>query len=169
MASGKTINSRLRIDVWKENQPIQIFYSLRYRDYALFWSSDLLGSVGHFVQEVALYWIAYEITGSAMALGILGLCGAAPRLILGALGGVLVDRYDRKLLLILIQFSSTVPAFIFLALYCLGSARVLAPSRAGDSFRIDPLHKPVGVPIHPRRVGAARASNECRLAIHHRL
>ena len=56
-----------------------------------------------------------------MALGILGLCGAAPRLLLGALGGVLVDRYDRKLLLILIQFSSTVPAFIFLALYFWGA------------------------------------------------
>ena len=54
------------------------FYSLRYRDYAIFWSMDLLGSIGHFVQEVALYWIAYEITGSAMALGILGLCGAVP-------------------------------------------------------------------------------------------
>jgi MFS family permease len=94
---------------------------LRYRDYALFWSSDLLGSIGHFVQEVALYWIAYEMTGSAMALGILGLCGAAPRLVLGALGGVLVDRYDRKFLLLLIQFLSAVPAFMFLALYVFGA------------------------------------------------
>ena len=94
---------------------------MRYRDYALFWSSDLLGSLGHFVQEVALYWLAYEISGSAMALGILGLCGAAPRLILGALGGVLVDRYDRKRMLVLIQFSSAVPVFIFLALYASGA------------------------------------------------
>ena len=78
---------------------------------------DLLGSIGHFVQEVALYWIAYEITGSAMALGILGLSGALPRLIFGALGGVLVDRYDRKRLLVLIQFFSALPVFIFLALY----------------------------------------------------
>jgi MFS family permease len=54
-----------------------------------------------------------------MALGILGLCSAAPRLALGALGGVLVDRYDRKLLLILIQFFSALPALIFLALYFL--------------------------------------------------
>ena len=37
---------------------------------------DLLGSIGHFVQEVALYWIAYEIMGFAMALGILGRSGA---------------------------------------------------------------------------------------------
>ncbi|MEX0803775.1 MAG: MFS transporter [Candidatus Binatia bacterium] len=100
---------------------MRIFHSLRYRDYALFWSSDLLHSLGHFVQEVALYWIAYEITGSAMALGILGLCGAAPRLLLGALGGVLVDRYNRKRLLILIQFCSAVPVLIFLALYNSGA------------------------------------------------
>ena len=69
---------------------------------------------------MALYWIAYEITGSAMALGILGLCGAAPRLLLGALGGVLVDRYDRKRLLILIQFFSTIPVLIFLIVYSFG-------------------------------------------------
>jgi MFS family permease len=87
----------------------------------LFWSSDLLASLGHFVQEVALYWIAYEITGSPMALGILGLCGAAPRLLLGALGGVLVDRYDRKRLLILIQFFSVLPVFMFLVLYTVGA------------------------------------------------
>jgi predicted MFS family arabinose efflux permease len=87
----------------------------------LFWSSDLLASLGHFVQEVALYWIAYEITGSAMALGILGLCGAAPRLLLGALGGVLVDRYDRKRLLILIQFFSVLPVLLFLILYTFGA------------------------------------------------
>ena len=55
-----------------------------------------------------------------MALGILGLCGAAPRLLLGALGGVLVDRYDRKRLLILIQFFSVLPVLMFLMLYTVG-------------------------------------------------
>ena len=55
-----------------------------------------------------------------MALGILGLCGAAPRLLLGALGGVLVDRYDRKRLLIFIQFSTVFPVTIFLALFAAG-------------------------------------------------
>jgi MFS family permease len=106
---------------WKEKRRIRIFQSLKYRDYALFWSSDLLASLGHHIQEVALYWVAYEISGSAMGLGILGLCGAAPRLLLGALGGVLVDRYNRKRLLILIQFFTAFPLFVFLALYALGA------------------------------------------------
>ncbi|HLN86620.1 MAG TPA: MFS transporter, partial [Candidatus Limnocylindrales bacterium] len=98
-----------------------MFHSLRYRDYALFWCTDMLGSIGQFVEEVALYWITYEITGSAMALGILGLCSATPRLILGALSGVLVDRYDRKLLLMLVQFGCVVPISIFLAIYTFGT------------------------------------------------
>jgi predicted MFS family arabinose efflux permease len=70
---------------------------------------------------VALYWVAYEITGSAMALGVLGLCEAAPRLFLGAVGGVLVDRYNRLRLLILIQFISLPPLLIFIALYYSGA------------------------------------------------
>lgn len=55
-----------------------------------------------------------------MALGVLGLCEAAPRLVLGPLVGVLVDRYDRLRLLILIQFSSAMPVFIFVVLYFAG-------------------------------------------------
>ena len=52
-----------------------------------------------------------------MALGVLGLSEAAPRLILSAVGGALVDRYNRLRLVILIQFFTAVPIFIFIALY----------------------------------------------------
>ncbi|HBA40347.1 MAG TPA: hypothetical protein DCZ05_11560 [Deltaproteobacteria bacterium] len=96
---------------------IRVFRSLLHRNYALYWSSDLLASTGQFIRETALYWIAYEITGSAMALGILGLCEATPRLVFGLLGGVLADRYDRLRLLTLIQFLSSIPIFVFVLLY----------------------------------------------------
>lgn len=55
-----------------------------------------------------------------MALGVLSLCEAAPRLILGVFGGALVDRYDRRRLLVLIQFASALPVFTFVALYLSG-------------------------------------------------
>jgi MFS transporter, DHA1 family, staphyloferrin A biosynthesis exporter len=98
----------------------------------------LLASLGHHIQEIALYWVAYEISGSAMALGILGLCGAAPRLLLGAVGGVLVDRYDRKRLLILIQFATALPLFVFVALYGFGALQfwhLLALETVNGSIR----------------------------------
>ena len=104
----------------KGNFSIRVFRPLLHKNYAIFWSCDFFSSVGQFIQEVALYWLAYEITDSAMALGILGLCEATPRLILSAIGGVLVDRYNRLRLLILIQFFTAFPIFIFIVLYFAG-------------------------------------------------
>ena len=99
---------------------IRIFRPLRYRNYALFGSSDFIASIGQFVREIALYWLAYEITGSAMALGILGLCEATPRLALSLIGGVIVDRYNRLRLLTWIQFLCAAPVFALVMLYFAG-------------------------------------------------
>jgi predicted MFS family arabinose efflux permease len=55
-----------------------------------------------------------------MALGILGLCEATPRLALSVVGGVIVDRYDRLRLLTLIQFLCAVPVFVMVILYFAG-------------------------------------------------
>jgi MFS family permease len=83
-------------------------------------SCDFVTSVGQFIQEVVFYWLAYEITGSAMALGILGVCEAGPRLVLSAVGGAIVDRYNRLRLLILIQYLTAVPIFILVGVYTEG-------------------------------------------------
>jgi predicted MFS family arabinose efflux permease len=55
-----------------------------------------------------------------MALGILGLCEATPRLALSVVGGVIVDRYDRLRLLTIIQFLCAVPVFAMVFLYYSG-------------------------------------------------
>jgi len=99
---------------------IRVFRPLRHKNYALFGSSDFIASIGQFVREIALYWLAYDITGSAMALGILGLCEATPRLALSVLGGVIVDRYDRLRLLIVIQFLCVIPVLGMVLLYFFG-------------------------------------------------
>ena len=52
--------------------------------------------------------------------GVLGLCEATPRLILGTLAGVLVDRYDRLRLLILVHFCSAIPAFVMVVFSFMG-------------------------------------------------
>jgi hypothetical protein len=58
-----------------------------------------------------------------MALGILGLCEASPRLVLSLIGGVIVDRYDRLRLLTIIQFLCAAPVFVMVFLYLTGLLR----------------------------------------------
>lgn len=65
--------------------------------------------MGALIRDVALYWLVYELTGSAISLALLGLCEATPRLILAPFLGVLVDRYDRLRLLILVHFLALIP------------------------------------------------------------
>lgn len=67
------------------------------------------------------YWLAYEITNSAMALGVLGVCEAGPRLVLSAIGGAIVDRYNRMRLLILIQYFTALPVIVLIGLYASGA------------------------------------------------
>ena len=97
-----------------------------------------MASIGQFVREVALYWLAYEISGSAIALGILGFCEATPRLLLGAVGGVLRSlafTYGHPIPLLH-------PGFWHgYSLFCRHST-VLAYSPVGD-FAVDyPQHEP---------------------------
>ncbi|NIO08638.1 MAG: MFS transporter, partial [Deltaproteobacteria bacterium] len=99
---------------------MRTFRSLGYKNYALFWSSDILASMGALVRDVALYWYVYEITNSALALAVLGLCEATPRLVLAPFFGVLVDRSERLRLLIFIQFITTVPILLQVILFFLG-------------------------------------------------
>src|ERR1041384_4003561 len=113
-------NSSLVGKIWQGDSTILCFRPLRHKNYALFGSSDFIASIGQFVREIALYWLAYEITGSAVALAVLGLCEATPRLALSVIGGVIVDRYDRLRLLTIIQFVCCIPVFAMVFLYFAG-------------------------------------------------
>ncbi|MBI2349094.1 MAG: MFS transporter, partial [Deltaproteobacteria bacterium] len=61
-------------------------------------------------------WLVWTMTNSPFLLGLLGFCQAVPRLLLGAIGGALVDRLDRRRLLLLTQNLAMIQAFVFWAL-----------------------------------------------------
>ncbi|MBI4497913.1 MAG: MFS transporter [Chloroflexi bacterium] len=79
------------------------FASLRHRDYRLLWIGILFTSGGLWMEMVALNWLVYDLTNSAVDLGILNGMRALPALIIGPFGGVAADRYDRKRLLLWTQ------------------------------------------------------------------
>jgi MFS family permease len=75
----------------------QIF---RNRSFALFWAGFSFSVLGDSITRVALTWYVYETTRSAEALGWLMLCYTGPIVVGGLLAGTLLDRFDRRLVMV---------------------------------------------------------------------
>ena len=76
---------------------------LRNRNYALLFWGQLISAAGTQMQIVAVSWQVYLLTHSAVALGLIGLVQAIPRLIFSLVGGVFADVFDRRKMLIVIE------------------------------------------------------------------
>ena len=80
--------------------PHDRYAAFRVRDYRLFSVVVLLSAVLQQTQAVALGWDMYDRTGSAMALGFIGLAQFVPALLLFLPAGELADRFDRRKVMI---------------------------------------------------------------------
>jgi MFS family permease len=80
------------------NRPLffhsSLWRSLRHRNYRLYLGGQLVSVCGTWMQQVALSWLVYRITGSATLLGVVGFATQVPVLALGAVGGVISDRHS---------------------------------------------------------------------------
>ncbi len=70
------------------------------RDFRYLWLSGIVTGLGSFATYVALPYQLAKLTGSYVAVGILGLCEVLPLIVFGLWGGVLADRYDRRTMLL---------------------------------------------------------------------
>lgn len=78
---------------------------LRNRNYALLFWGQLISSTGTQMQVVAVAWQVLLLTHSPIALGLIGLVQAIPRLVFSLVGGVFADTFDRRKLLIIIELT----------------------------------------------------------------
>ena len=63
-----------------------------------FFAARFLAGMAQQVHNVGLGWLVYDRTGSAMALGLVGLAAFAPALLLALASGHVADRFDRRLI-----------------------------------------------------------------------
>ncbi|MEZ2390138.1 MFS transporter [bacterium RCC_150] len=78
--------------------------ALRLGNYRLFLAGQLLSVSGTWVQRVAQDWLVLDLTnGSGVALGVVSAIQYTPMLLLGSWGGLLADRYSKRLVLIITQ------------------------------------------------------------------
>jgi len=78
--------------------------------YRIFFGALLMQMTAMNMQMVARSWFMYELTGSAVMLGAVGLGGALPMLTVSLLGGVLADRIRKKSILVAGQLASALVA-----------------------------------------------------------
>lgn len=72
------------------------------------------------MQQIAMGWLAYRLTDSALVLGLLGFASQLPILLFCALGGIWSDRMDRRRLMLMTQTLAMFQAMCLAVLTWLG-------------------------------------------------
>ncbi len=98
--------------------------ALAHRNYRLFFGGQSLSLIGTWMQQIAMSWLVYRMTGSAFLLGLVGFTGQVPTVIFGPFAGVSADRLNRRNLLIATQTLSMLQAFLLAFLTLTGSVAV---------------------------------------------
>jgi MFS family permease len=94
------------------------FPALASRDFLIFWVGQFISLIGTWMQNTTQPYLAYRITGSSLDLGLIAFSATLPTLILALPGGVLVERMNKRKVVIVLQVIMMIQAFIlaFLAL-----------------------------------------------------
>jgi len=90
--------------------------ALAHRNFRLYLSGQGISLIGTWTQQVAMGWLAYRLSGSAVWLGVIGFSGQIPILLFASFGGVWSDRFDRHRLLFWTQALAMAQALLLAAL-----------------------------------------------------
>ncbi len=100
------------------------FISLRIPNFRLFAISHLVAVIALWMQRIAQDWMVLELSGSVTAVGITVALQFAPMLVLGPWGGVIADRYNKRMLMILTQSLAALMAAAMAVLTLTGAVQV---------------------------------------------
>jgi MFS family permease len=79
------------------------FFSLKHRNFRLYFTGQLVSNTGNWLTNVALILLVLKLTGSGFAVGLLSAFQFGPMLFLSAWAGALADRHDKRILLLTTQ------------------------------------------------------------------
>jgi MFS family permease len=74
------------------------------RDFRLLWFGQLVSLTGRQMTTVALPLQVFQLTGSSLAVGLIGLVQVVPLIVLSIAGGAIADRWDRRTVILWAEF-----------------------------------------------------------------
>jgi len=98
--------------------------AFRSKSFRIFYAGQGLSLIGNWIQTVAMSWLVYRVSGSALLLGVTAGAQQLPVLFLSPIAGVWADRVNRRRLLMLIQSLAFVQALTLALLTFTGVVRV---------------------------------------------
>ena len=98
--------------------------ALNSRNYRLFFTGQTVSLVGSWMTRIATSWLVYRLTGSAVLLGTVSFCSQIPMFFLAPIGGVWVDRWDRRRTLVVTQVVSMAQSLALAALTLTGVIQI---------------------------------------------
>jgi len=102
----------------------RLLRSFRHRNFRLFFAGQFVSLTGTWMQSVAVSWLVYRLTGSSLALGLVGFASHIPVFLFGLFGGCLADRGDKRRILIIAQTAAMLQALALAGLTLSGSGNV---------------------------------------------
>lgn len=97
------------------------FRALAHRNFRRYFIGQGVSILGSWLQQVALSWLVYRLTGSAALLGIATFMAMIPQLVIGPIAGVWIDRHDKRRFLIAIELALALQGLLLAALTWTGA------------------------------------------------
>jgi MFS family permease len=142
--------------------------ALRHRNFRLFFGGQTISLVGTWMTRIATAWLVYRLTKSALLLGTVSFAGQIPTFLLAPFAGVLIDRADRRQVLVWTQTLSMIQSLL-LAWLTLSHRINIAEILVLSSFQgvINAVDMPARQSfmvqmVAPQRAGSPGAPNQDR-------
>ena len=94
----------------------RILVSLKFRNFRLYFGGMCVSLVGTWIQQIAMSWLAYKLTGSVLFLAGITFMAQIPILLITPFASVFVDRFNRHSILLFTQSLSALQASLLLSL-----------------------------------------------------
>jgi MFS family permease len=112
MAEDPTRTREEQLSVAAQRDYSHAWRALRHRNFRLFFGGQSISLIGTWMTRIATSWLVYRLTKSALLLGTVGFAGQIPTFLLAPIAGVIVDRIDRRKVLVWTQALAMVQSLL---------------------------------------------------------